>query len=257
MRTVLVLLFVLAFAAGAGAQSANEAAQQPQRSSGAPDFLFGRPEGSIALRGSWIVAREGSDVFQFVRDQLTVDKGAFNTAAFAADFGIALAPRADAVIGVEASRARVPSEYRRLVDNNGQPIEQTTSLQDINLTGSIRFALTPRGRDVSRFAWVPRTVVPYAGAGGGVLWYELKQTGDFVDALDPRMPVFSDVFIARGWTPSAHVFGGVDVKLHGRWYLTFDGRYRWAAGDLGRDFENFDPIDLAGFRFGVGINALF
>jgi hypothetical protein len=35
-----------------------------------------------------------------------------------------------------------------------------------------------------------------------------------------------------------------------------DGRYVWAAGDLGSEFENFDPIDLAGFRFGVGINVL-
>jgi hypothetical protein len=53
------------------------------------------------------------------------------------------------------------------------------------------------------------------------------------------------------------VFGGVDVKLYHRWFLTFDGRYVWAAGDLGDDFERFDPIDLAGFRFGAGINVLF
>ena len=69
--------------------------------------------------------------------------------------------------------------------------------------------------------------------------------------------MFADNFKAEGWTPSAHVFGGVDVKLYQRWFLTVDGRYVWAAGELGNDFENFDPIDLAGFRLGAGINVLF
>ena len=40
-------------------------------------------------------------------------------------------------------------------------------------------------------------------------------------------------------------------------YLTLDGRFVWASGELGQDFENFDPIDLAGFRFGAGINVVF
>jgi hypothetical protein len=39
--------------------------------------------------------------------------------------------------------------------------------------------------------------------------------------------------------------------------LTVDGRYVWAAGELGEDFQGFDPIDLAGFRFGAGVNVIF
>jgi len=246
---ILVALALLLSAAG----SAH--AQQPVPS--APDFFFGRPDGSLAIRGSWVVARAGSDLFDFVQRELTIDKGNFDRAALAADYGIALTPRADAVVGVEVNRASVPSEYRNFVDNNRQPIEQTTSLTELNLTGNIRFALAPRGREIGRFAWVPSAVVPYAGAGGGMLWYRFQQAGDFVDALDPRRAIFTDVFRAQGWTPSAQVFGGVDVKLHGRWFLTLDGRYLWAAGALGNDFEGFDPIDLAGFRAGAGINILF
>ena len=122
-------------------------------------------------------------------------------------------------------------EYRAFVDNNRLPIQQTTSLKTLNLTGGIRFALAPRGREISRLAWVPSTVVPYVGAGGGMLWYQFRQAGDFIDALDPRLAVFSDTFTADGWTPSAHVLGGVDVKVYRRLYLTLDGRYIWAAGD--------------------------
>ena len=232
-------------------------AQAPPPVSVQPDFLFGRPDGALALRGAWIFARAGSDLFEFVQRELTIDDGNFDRAGFAVDYGIAFSPRAEVVIGIETNRASVPSEYRNLVDNNRQPIEQTTSLTELNLTGSIRFAILPRGREIGRFVWVPRAVVPFAGAGGGMLWYRFQQDGDFVDALDPRRAIFADVFRAQGWTPGAHVFGGVDVRLHGRWFLTLDGRYFWASADLGDDFEGFDPIDLAGFRAGAGINILF
>jgi hypothetical protein len=250
MRTAAALVLLLAMASHADAQ-------QPPPVRADPDFLFGRPDGSLALRGSWVFARAGSDLFDFVERQLTIDEGNFNRASLAADYGIALTPRADAVIGVEVNRASVPSEYREFVDDNRQPIEQTTSLTELNLTGNLRFSLMPRGREIGRFAWVPRAVVPYAGAGGGMLWYRFQQAGDFVDALDPRRPIFSDVFTAEGWTPSAQLFAGVDVRLGRRWFATLDGRYLWAAGALGDDFDGFDPIDLAGFRAGAGINILF
>jgi hypothetical protein len=204
-----------------------------------------------------VFARAGSDIFDFVERELTVEERDFNTAGFAADVGIALTPRADVVFGVDVNHASIPSEYRTLQGSDLLPIEQTTALSEANISGSIRFALTPRGREISSLAWVPRRAVPYVGAGGGMLWYKFKQSGDFVDALDPDLPIFSDTFLADGWTPSAHVFGGVDVQIHRRWFLTLDGRYVWAAGDLGREFEGFDPIDLAGFRFGTGINILF
>jgi hypothetical protein len=53
------------------------------------------------------------------------------------------------------------------------------------------------------------------------------------------------------------VFGGVDVRVFKRVSVTVDGRYLWAADDLGRDFLGFDPIDLAGFRLSGGVNVNF
>jgi hypothetical protein len=249
MRTASVLLLLLFAAGPIAAQSVPDPA--------GPDFLFGRPDGSIALRGSWVLPRAGSDLYAFIERELTVEDGDFNTVAFATDFGMTVTPRTDIVIGLEYSRASVASEYRNFVDNNRLPIEQTTRLTEANVSGSVRFALAPRGRDVSRFAWVPSRVVPYAGVGAGMLWYEFQQSGDFIDALDQRRPVFAAALQSRGWTPSAHVLGGVDVQLYRRWYLTLDGRYLWAAADLDSDFERFEPIDLAGFRFGAGVNLVF
>jgi hypothetical protein len=234
-------------------EPAAAATQRPPSSS--PDFLLRRPSGSIGVRGSWVFARAGSDLFDFVQNQLTIDKGDFSAPAVAVDVGIALASRLEAVGGFEFSRATTGSQYRAYVDNNGLPINQQTRLQEINLSGSLRWTLMPRGREVSRFAWVPQRVAPYIGAGGGFLWYQFEQAGDFVDFID--LSVFTDVFKSQGWTPSAHVLGGADIQLYKRLYFSVEGRYLWAAGDLGTDFIDFDPIDLAGFRLAGGINVLF
>ena len=221
----------------------------------APDFLFGRPAGSIGIRGSWIFARAGSDWYRFVTDQLTVEPKDFNAPGIAGDVGFSVTPRVDAVLGVEFSQAQKPSEYRRLVDNNRLPINQTTRLRMANLTGSVKIALTERGREISRLAWVPNDVVPFVGAGAGALWYGLDQFGDFVDFADGS--VFTSRFQSKGWTPSAHLFAGVDVRVFRRVFVTFDGRFQWAAATLGSTWVDFDPIDLAGFRLSVGMNLLY
>jgi hypothetical protein len=241
----LCLIFLLACAAAARAQ-------------GSRDFLFGEPRASIGVRGSWVFAREGSDIFSFVKQQLTIDDGDFNAPAIAADVGIAIARRVEIVGGVEFSRTAMRSEYRNFVDNDRRPIEQDTQLRGLDLSASLRIALAPRGRGVSRLAWVPSRATPYVGAGGGMLWYQFTQQGDFIDALAPSPPpVFFDRFESKGHTPSAHVFGGVDVRLFRGLMGTVEGRYLWANAPLGRSYENFDPIDLAGFRMSAGINMLF
>lgn len=258
--TAIAVSALVATRAASGAPAGQEAGGSPpasQQPRPTPDFLFGQPRGSLGIRGSWVFARAGSDIFDFVREHLTVDKGAFNAPAIAADLAITVAPRLDAVFGFEFSQASVPSEYRAFVDNNRQPIEQTTRLREVHLSGTVRVALMPRGIGVSRLAWIPRRVTPYVGAGGGALWYDFTQSGDFIDVLSPRRAVFSDVLTSTGWTPSAHALGGVDVRVHRRLFVTVEGRYLWAAATLQRRFENFDPIDLAGFRTSAGINVLF
>ena len=257
MLLALCVLFAPVSAAAAREARQNDAAAASQQGTSAPDFLFGSPRGSIGLRAGWVFASAGSDLFDFVQRQLTIDSGDFDAPAFALDVGVAVAPRIDAVFGLEFSRAHVASEYRDFVDNNRQPITQETELRQVNLTGSVRVALTPRGRSVSRLAWVPTRATPYAGAGAGALWYRFVQQGDFVDVFSPRRAVFTDRLVSDGWTPSAHAFAGVDVLLYRALCVSLEGRYQWGSAPLGRSFEGFDPIDLAGFRVGAGINVLF
>lgn len=241
---------------GSGPVAAQDGGPPPVRRAGpTPDFLFGPPRVSVALRGSWVFTRGGSDLFDFVTDQLTIEKNDFNAPAISGEVGFPLGSRVEALAGFEWSKATTRSEYRRFVDNNNLPIEQESSLENVHLSGSIRVALWPRGRSLSRLAWVPRHVTPYVGAGGGAVHWAFVQTGDFVDFVDNS--VFTDVFQSKGWSPSAHVFGGADVQVYRLLFLQFEARYLWSSGELGRDFIDFDPIDLAGFRTTAGVSLLF
>ncbi|HZI78393.1 MAG TPA: hypothetical protein VFD69_02710 [Vicinamibacterales bacterium] len=241
--------------------ASSEARAQGDRQPPAPidfpsaDFLFGPPHATVGFRGNWLFARAGSDWFSFVTSQLSVDKQDFNAPGFAADVGIPLGRRTEAVIGVDFNQTTTASDYRDFVDNNRLPITQTTRLRTTSLTGSVKYALVARGLEVSRLAWVPRHVVPYVGAGGGALHYDLQQYGDFIDFADNS--VFASTFKSAGWAPVAQAFGGVDVRVLKRVYVTLDARYQWSNATLDTTWVDFDPIDLAGFKLAAGATFLF
>lgn len=256
LARVWAALILLATPAFATAEPQSSPSAQPAAGVPAnPDFLLGRPRVTIGARGNWLTASAGSDLFDFITDQLTLEKSDFNTGAFAAEVGVNVTPRVDVLLGFDLNRARTGSEYRDFIDNRGQPIEQTTELGQTNFTASVKFAVLPKGRAVSRLAWIPRTVVPYVGAGAGIGKYKFVQTGDFVDFTDNG--VFSDVFRSEGWTPLAHAFGGVDVRVLRHMLISFEGRYHWSTAELTQDFVGFDPIDLGGLRFGAGVHFVF
>jgi opacity protein-like surface antigen len=257
---VCIALLILATAGSAAAQnqsqsnSSSSAAQAPA----SPDFMLGRPRVMIGARGSWNLAAANSDIYDFFIKQLTIDKKHFNMPTGGAEIAVSVAPRLDIVFGVEGGRAFHQSEYRDKVEKVGNkflPINQTTRLRQMNLSGGIKFALTPKGRSVSRFAWVPRGITPYVGAGAGIVQYNLEQIGDFVDFQDDH--IFSDSFYSSAWSPSANVFGGVDIQVYRHLYMSFEGKYAHASGRLEQKFVGFDPIDLSGIRFGGGFHVVF
>ena len=234
-------------------------ALQPARASAqsSPDFLFGSPKGMVGVRSGWVFASAKSDLFTFVQRHLTVDRKDFNAPAIGVDVEVAMAPRLSAIGGFDFARTSKDSEYRDFVDNQRLPITQTTTLSEMNLSGSLKFAITPRGREISSRAFIPAAVTPYVGAGGGMLRYQFLQFGDFIDVDSTNSDIFADTFRTAGWTPSAHVFGGVDVRVYKRLYLSGEGRYLWSSATPDRDFIDFDPIDLAGFKATAGVHYMF
>lgn len=222
------------------------------------DFLFGRPRGFLGARGAWMIAADANDaddIYDFLRENLTIEDGDFDTFLFGLDGGFAVASRMDLVAGFEISRASIGSEYRDFVDENDLPIFQDTKLTIVPVTLSGKFYLTPRGREVSRYAFVPSKIRPYVGGGVGFVWYELEQVGDFVDFVD--LTIFTSSFRSSGWGFATQAFGGVEVGLTPRWFLSMEARYLWSDADLGDDFVGFAPIDLSGARIGGGIGFTF
>ena len=120
----LLLLAVGAVPASAASDDQNPGAPSIRPPSSA-DFFLGRPRVTVGLSGNWVVASAGSDIFDFVTDQLTLERSAFNRPGFGLNLAINVAPRVDVTMGFEGSMMRQGSEYRKFVDNKLLPIEQT------------------------------------------------------------------------------------------------------------------------------------
>ena len=244
-RTPALLALAVAAAAAAGAPGA-ALAQGAGRG-----FLFHEPTGSITLRGGFARASAGSDIFAFTTENLTLGRGDFDGVTVGADFAFRVAPRMDLMFGAAYAGRSSRSEFRKWVDQDNQPIEQRTSFHRTPLTVGARAYLTPRGRSIGSYAWVPARAAYYVGGGGGMMHYRFAQKGDFVD--EETLDVFGDEFISSGWTPTAQALAGADFTVNPYFALTAEGRYGWAKAKMDRDFSNFDNIDLSGFTATIGL----
>ena len=252
MRQVLSLIgFAVAVAIAAmPTMVAAQTGPRPVTPAAPGDFLFARPKAEVGVRVGWSFNRGGSDWYDFITDQLTLDQSDFNAFALASDVGVWLTGRFTAVGGVEYTHTNPGSEYRRFVDNNRQPINQSTRLNVVHATGGIKYALLDRGRAIGRLAWIPARVAPYLAAGGGATYYELRQEGDFVDFVDRS--VFPALLRSTGWAPTYYVGGGADIRVLRRMLVSADFRYRRATADLNNTWVDFDPLDLSGAQVTVG-----
>jgi opacity protein-like surface antigen len=219
------------------------------------DFLFGTPKASLGFRIGYAVPAAGSEVFDFNRQELTLEKRDFNAPFIGGELGIRLTDRLDLAVGLGFEESDARSEFRDWVDQNDLPIEQNTKFRRVPLTLSMKVFLSDRGRSIGRFAWIPETWTPFLGYGGGVVWYRFEQVGDFVDF--DSLDIVNTRYTAKGSSLTGHLLGGLDVTLTPRWVITTEARYSWANGDMGYEYSNFNDLDLDGFRLSVGLSARF
>lgn len=256
MMNRLVTLAVLSVLAVPAVALAEGDPPAPAAQSSRPDFLFETPKGSFSIRFATNVLNANSDWFGFVQEQLTLDHGDFVSMGIAGDLSFNVTPRFDAVITAEYTGRDVRSEYRDWVDNNRLPIEQNTRINQLSFTAGVRYALIPRGRQVSTLAYVPTRLVPYVGGGAGVLKYDLLQYGDFIDISD--FSVFSDQLPSEGWAPTGYINGGVDWLLIKKLAVSADVKYQFAATELDESaWTGFEPLGLNGVRISTGVRILF
>ena len=247
-RTVLVGLFLVA--SGLVRGGCQELTAQASK-----DFRFGEPHFSLAFNMGYGMPRAGSDIYDFVMNDLTVEKSDFYSMVLGGSFGVRVTNRVEASLDVSYGNSNTRSEFRDWVDMDDLPIEQNTSLSWTPVTGSLKLFLWDRGRRISQLAWVPGKWSPYVGAGGGMVYYKFRQAGDFIDY--ETLEVFSDTFRSKGDGGIFHVLAGAEWSLSPAFYLTTEGRYSWADAQMDKDFVGFEPIDLSGFQGTVGLALRF
>jgi hypothetical protein len=214
-------------------------------------FLFRTVRGSLAVRGGFALASARSDLFSFTTSQLTIDRRDFSGGSFGTDLSFRVTPRFDLTLGMDYTGHTVSSEFRDWVDQNDLPIRQVTSFRRVPVAASLKMYLTPHGRSIGQFAWIPARYAVYAGIGGGAMWYRFRQKGDFVDF--ETLAVFPDKFESSGWVPMAHALLGVELSLTPRFALLAEGRYTYAKAHLSDDFAGFQPLDLSGASATMGV----
>jgi hypothetical protein len=215
-------------------------------------FLFQAPHGTLTLRGGFARPMASSDIFTFTTDQLTVDRSDFSSPMFGTSLGFRLSARNELVFDMSYATVSRGSEFRDWVDQNDQPIEQTTSLRRIPLTVGLRHYLSAPGRAIGQFAWIPTRRALYVAGGGGMMEYKFQQVGDFVNF--DNLNVFHDEFVSQGWTPVVHAAAGLDVGLGNFTMLNLEARYTWAHAAMGADFKDFDRMDLSGPSLTAGLS---
>lgn len=226
----------------------------PQAAS-AQGFLFGPPRGSVSVRGGMTLARAGSDIFDFVRQQLTLERSDFDAPLVAVELALGRDPRIESFFTVAFARSARWSEFRDYVDQDGLPIEQKTALSQLSIAAGGRFYLVRRGRQIGTLAWIPTRAAPYVGMGLGAVRYQFVQEGDFVDYED--LSIFHDRFDSAGWTPTVQVLAGVDFRLASAASLLAEARLAQASARLEDDFVDFDKIDLSGLQATLGVRWRF
>jgi hypothetical protein len=232
-------------------------------------YLFQPPVANLSVRlgVGGPTAPSTDPFFGVLTDTLSLKPADFRTTSFSVDLGIQASPRFDVVVGFARDASTNPSEYQNWLDENNQPIRQTTEIQRMPLTVSGKFYLVSRGRSLAKHAWIPVSLTPYVTAGGGVMFYKIQQNGDWIDVASSTHDIFSDSFYSSGAGFTGHVGGGANWWFSSHLGLTADARYAWGSAKLKGDFSEFCPtsgpdqcnnrIDLRGFQITTGLAVQF
>jgi opacity protein-like surface antigen len=251
-----VRIFLLLFTVVLGAAVAFPLqAQDSQDASSASGFSLRQPRVFIGGHIGFSIPRANSDLFDMITRELTLKKSDFRAATFGGDIGVPIRQHFATVFSFDYSRTTTNSESRDFVENNGDPIAQTTRMTQVPVTVTVRYYPRKMGETAGSYAWIPTRLNPYIGGGVGILHYSFTQSGRFVDRQN--LNIFDDSLKSDGFTDTEHLVGGIDISISPRIFVNAEGRYSWASASLSTDFTGFKPIDLSGFKLLGGIYFRF
>lgn len=215
-------------------------------------YLFGEPIASVTFRLGYARPSAGSDLFGYTTNLLSLSKGDFAGVELGADLGFMQGSHLEWLLSADVASRTADSDYRDYIGSDGKPINQSTTFVRVPVLFGVRYWLTPPGTRIGKLAWVPARIAPFVGLQGGMMWYEFRQNGDFVDFKNGNS-VFAGDLHSNGWAPTAAVSAGVSVALNPHFSLLTQARYLYASRTMSADFVGFQPIDLSGLSMTVGL----
>ncbi len=187
---------------------------------------------------------------QYWNDKLVDFTGAtsdFEDVMVGADYQWRLGGSSSIMFGTAWYEGSGGNAYRDWVDGNGDEIRHTTSLETWELTAAY----------VVSFGDRRSAVRPYAGLGGGLLAWQLRESGDFIDFGSDELSIVRTSYRAEGATFVAFALAGLDMRLSPVTSFFAEARWRNADDTLGDDFAGFGSLDLGGFEYSGGFSFKF
>jgi hypothetical protein len=216
-----------------------------------PSVLLAQQSVSVYVGGfvpSGLSGRSDTDVLvnNIINGDYSLDIETSDFAGFTigAEWLVGMTRNIEVGLGVGYYANTVESVYAFLVEDNGTEIAQDLRMRIVPFSATLRFL--PFGRDSA--------VLPYIGAGVGVLAWKYSEIGEFVDTFDDS--VFQGRFIDSGAAVGPLVVGGVRFSL-GSFDVGGEVRYQNATGDLDDPGFTGTTIDLGGFSYLATFNVKF
>jgi hypothetical protein len=163
-----------------------------------------------------------------------------------AEYSIKLVDNLELGFHVDGYGKHVDTAYRGFTREDGSDIRQTLELDIVPI--GVTFRLVPTSRSAK--------IAPFVGVGGDLVVYEYKEYGDFIDFVDPDLPVIFDSFRSDGVTVGVHATAGVRFAVSDDVAVVGEARYLWAKDDMDDDFRG-NRIDLGGIAATLGVHIRF
>ncbi len=175
-------------------------------------------------------------------DDFTGSIDDFEDFVFSGDYRLPVNEYSAVLFGMSWYDGSATQGYIDWVDGAGQDVRHLTSLQTWDF--SVAW--------IVEFGWGSSPVRPYFGVGGGSLWYELVETGDFIDFGDPDLPIVRTSYGTSSSTWEWMAIGGLDVRVNPSFSVVLQGRWRDADDELGGGFSGAGNLDLSGYDYSLG-----
>jgi len=212
----------------------------------------GPARNSASIKLGWFGPEGDSERWELSEDVLNSDSSDFDDWALALEYNRQLnnylAVSGESMFYTGDDR----SHFALDLDDFRQDFRQEVELDLLSVTASIVWQ--PAGKYRSGGGGYPgrmRAVVPYLGAGVGVVFWE----------YETRLQVYSPLHhhyhrVERdqsdGAAAAATAFVGVEIPIWGPTALVVEARYLWADDDVDNDPFDVEDLDLSGVSLLIG-----